>query len=84
MRSERRVQKDEWYKDRSNLREQDSATVQSRANKAFIKDYSLKHKVSIEWDMTPDSINDRICILRVDDYAAVIDHDEILRALRFV
>lgn len=84
MRSERLQKKDQFYKDRSQLREGDSATTQHKSNKSYVKDYSLKHNVTIEWDMNQDSIDDRICVLRVGDNAAVIDVEELMRAVRFV
>ena len=84
MRDRQYQQKDEWYKSRDNLKETDSAFAQHKANKAYVKDYSLKHKVSIEWDLSPDAIDDRICVLRVDDYAVVIDVEELHKAMRFV
>lgn len=84
MRSQRLQQKDEWYKNRDDLMESDSAFTQHKATKAWVKDYSLQHKVSIEWDMTQESIDDRICVLRIDDYAVVIDVEELHKAMRFV
>lgn len=84
MRSERLQQKDTWYKDRSILKESDSVYVAHQSNKSYIKDYSLKHKVSIEWDMNQDSINDRICLLKIDDYSVVVDVEELMKAVRFV
>ena len=83
MRSRNRQQKDTWYKDRSDLRESDSAFKQHKATKAYVKDYSLKHKVSVEWDMTQDSIDDRICIVKIGNNSAVIDVEELQRAVRF-
>lgn len=80
----RRAQKDEFYKDRSLLRETESAFEQHKASKAYVKDLSLKHKVSIEWDMNQESIDERICILRIDDIAVIIDVEELQKAVRFV
>jgi hypothetical protein len=84
MRSERFQKKDVWYKDRSQLRESDSAFNQHKATKAYLKDYSMKHKIVIEWDMNQDSIDDRMCIIRVGNNSAVIDVEEFMRAVRFV
>ena len=83
MRDRHYQKKDEWYKDRSILREGDSAFEQAKNNKAYVKDYSLQNRVTVEWDMTQDSIDDRICILRVGDNTAIIDVEELLRAVRF-
>ena len=80
----KRQQKDEWYVDRSALREQDSAFKQHKATKTHIKDYSMKHVVEVLWDMNQDSIDDRMLILRVDDKEVLLSHDELLRSVRFV
>lgn len=80
----RRTRLDENYKDRSHLRDGDSAFDQYKATRAYIKDMSLKHKVYVEWDMSKESIDDRICKLTVGDNTVVVDVEEILRAIRFV
>lgn len=84
MRNAKYYKKDVFYKDRTQLKEQDSASAQHKSTKAYIKDYSLKHKVSVEWDMNQDSIDDRICVLTVGDNRAIVDWEEVLRAGRFV
>lgn len=78
------IKRDEFYKDRDRLRDNDSAFEQHQATKAYIKDLGLKHKVWVEWDMTQESKDDRICVLHVDDYTVVCDAEEIMRAIRFV
>lgn len=80
----RRSRLDENYKDRSRLRDGDSAFDQHKATRAYIKDLSLKHKAYVEWDMSRESIDDRICKLTVGDSTVVVDVEEILRAIRFV
>jgi hypothetical protein len=77
------MKKDQWYKDRSHLLESDSAFAQHKANKAYIKDYSLKHKVSVEWDLSQDAIDDRICIMRIGNNSVIIDVEELMKAVRF-
>lgn len=84
MRSQRHQEKDEFYKDREGFREGLSATDQHNSHVGVLKDYSLKHQVSVEYDMNEDSIRDRMLILRVDDYSVVIDYEEFLRIGRFV
>ena len=87
MRSQRLQQKDQaehWDKDRERLKESESATSQSRTNRGSLKDYSLKHKISFEYDMNEDSIRDRMFILRVDDYSVILDYEEMSRIGRFV
>lgn len=76
--------KDPFYKDRGELREGDSAVEQHRSTRGSLKDFSLQHKVSIEYDMNDDSIRDRMFILRVDDYKVVLDWEEVLRIGRFI
>lgn len=75
---------DVWYKDREGLKESDSAVDQHRSKRGSLKDYSLKHQVSIEYDMNEDSIRDRMFILRVDDYQVVLDWEEMMRIGRFI
>lgn len=78
------IKKDEFYKDRSHLRENDSAFDQHKATRADIKDFSLKHKVWVEWDMTQDSRDDRMVRLHVGDNVVLVDAEELMRAVRFV
>jgi hypothetical protein len=84
MRSQRLQQKDHWDKDREILKESESATSQSRTNRGSLKDYSLKHKVSFSYDMSEDSVRDRMFILKVDDYSVILDYEEMSRIGRFV
>lgn len=84
MRDQRFYKKDVFYKDRSDFREGDSAHDQVKATRAYVKDYSLKHKVVVEWDMNQDSVSDRICVLSVGGNKAVVDWEELLRAGRFI
>lgn len=75
---------DVWYKDREGLKESFSATDQWRSKRGELKDYSMQHKVAIEYDMNDDSIRDRIFILRVDDKKVVLDWEEVMRIGRFI
>lgn len=84
MRSYDHQEKDEFYKDREILREGMSATDQHHSHRGVLKDYSLRHQVSIEYDMNDDSIRDRILVLTVDDYKVVLDWEELARIGRFV
>lgn len=84
MRNQRFQEKDHWDKDRERLKESESATSQSRSSRGALKDYSLKHKVTMEYDMNEDSIRDRMFVLRVDDYSVVLDWEEMMRIGRFV
>lgn len=84
MRSEAHQEKDAWYKDREGLKETDSATEQHRSKRGSLKDYSLKHQVSIEYDMNEDSIRDRMFVLKIDDYSVILDYEEFLKIGRFI
>lgn len=84
MRNQRLQQKDTWTKDREGLREGESATSQHRSSRGVLKDYSLKHQVSMEYDMNDDSERDRVFILKVDDYSVVLDYEELMRIGRFI
>jgi len=84
MRSKRLQQKDTEYKDRNVLSEGESAVSQHKMSRGVLKDYSLKHQVSVEYDMNEDSIRDRIFKLKVDDYTVVLDWEEMMRIGRFI
>lgn len=88
MRSKRLQKKDEAgfddWKDRQLLRENPSATSQHRSSRGVLKDYSLKHRVSMEYDMNKDSERDRMFVLKIDDYSAIIDYEELMRIGRFI
>lgn len=75
---------DDDYKDREVLHEAESAVSQSRMNRGVLKDYSLKHKVTIEYDINDDSIKDKIFKLKIDDYTVVLDYEELSRIGRFI
>jgi len=75
---------DVWYKDREGLKESLSATDQHRSKRGVLKDYSMQHKVSIEYDLNDDAVRDRIFLLRIDDYTVILDYEEFLRIGRFV
>lgn len=84
MRSQRLKQIDPYMKDRSELREGDRAWLQHKQSRGVLKDYSLQHQVSIEYDLNDDSIRDRIFKLKIDDYEVVLDYEEFLRIGRFI
>jgi len=79
-----RVEKDTFYKDRNQLRETNSAEEQARSKRASLKDYSLKHRVEIQYDMNEDSVRDRMFILHFDNQTAILDYEELLKVSRFI
>lgn len=79
-----RKERDTDYKDRGRLREANSATRQHGLHRGVLKDYSLKHQVSIEYDMNDDSFHDQMFILKIDDYEVLLDYEELTRIGRFI
>lgn len=71
-------------KDMSVLREGDSARTQHKSNHGSLKDYSLKHKVRVEWDLNDDAKQEKIFKLRVDDKSVLLDAEEVVRVVRWV
>ena len=72
------------YKDMSVLREGDSAYEQHKNVSGVVKDYGLKHLVRLSWDMSDDSIRDRMILLSVGDNQVILDSEELRRLLRWV
>jgi len=71
-------------KDMVKLRETEWAKRQAKQPLAHLKDYSLKHRVTLEWDMNDDSKRDQMFIIRIGDKRAVLDYEEFLKAARFI
>jgi hypothetical protein len=66
------------------LREQESAWDEHRETRGIIKDYSLQHRVEIQWDLNDESKQERMFKLTVDDYEVILDLEEFLRKSRWV
>lgn len=71
-------------KDIVKLRETKWAKDQVKHPLAHLKDYSLKHRVTIEWDMNEEAKRDQMFIIRIGDKRAVLDWEEFQRAARFI
>jgi hypothetical protein len=71
-------------KDMGVMREQDSAKVEHKSTKGFLRDYSLQHRVEIDWDLNVEAERDRIFKLKVDDYEVLLDAEQVLRYLRWL
>jgi hypothetical protein len=71
-------------KDLSVLRETNSAAIQHKRPYSSLKDYSLKHKVSMEWDLNDDATRDKMFKLKIDDYEVILDYEEFLKSGRFI
>lgn len=66
------------------LREGASAKKQHDSTRGTLKDYSLKHRVTVEYDMNEDTQKDLIFKLKIDDYEVLLDWEEVQRILRWV
>jgi hypothetical protein len=66
------------------LREGESVWDQRRNDHALIKDYSLKHRVTMSWDLNDEAKRDRIFKLTIDDYEVLLDWEEFLRSARMI
>lgn len=71
-------------KDYAKLRENDDTYKQKRSSHAFLKDYSLKHKVEMYRNMSKESTMDKVFILKIDDKKIYLDAEEFMMALRWV
>lgn len=71
-------------KDMDVLDETRGAKQQVNLPYAFLKDYSLKHRVKMEWDLNKDAKRDMMFKLKIDDYEVILDWEEVLKAGRFI
>lgn len=71
-------------KDMTVLREGDKAVTQRDKHRGTVRDYSLRHRVTVEWDLNEDAKRDSMFILKVDDYEVILDAEEMMRYLRWV
>lgn len=71
-------------KNMSVLREADVAKTQRDRKHGVVRDYSVNHRIEVFWDISPDAIRDRMCILKFDGQEAIIDAEELMRLLRWV
>ena len=66
------------------LREMDSAKEQHKKTSAVLKDYSLQHRVTMQWDMNADSTKDLMFKLTIDDKTVILDWEEFQRYGRWI
>lgn len=71
-------------KDMTVLDETRSARVEVEHPFTSLKDYSLKHRVTMQWDLNEDAIRDRMFKLQIDDYTVILDAEELLKSIRWV
>jgi hypothetical protein len=71
-------------KDISKLTEGDPTKLQRDKGYADVRDYSMRHKIRMFWDLNEDAKLDRVFKLRVDDIEVIIDAEELMRYVRWV
>lgn len=71
-------------KDMTVLREGDETRVQRAQKMGNLKDYSMKHRVTLQWDMNEDSKRDLMFKLRIDDLEVILDAEDMMRYLRWI
>lgn len=71
-------------KDMSVIREGDSTRAQLTKSTATLRDYSMKHRVTMRWDMSEESQRDMMFELTIDDKTVILDWEEMLRNGRWV
>ena len=71
-------------KDMTVLREGEQTKNQRDRKGGNLKDYSLQHRVSIQWDLNEEATRDRMFKLKVDDAEVILDAEGLLRYLRWV
>jgi hypothetical protein len=71
-------------KDMSVIRETDQTKLQRDKKFGVLKDYSLEHRVEIDWDLNEEAVRDQMFRLIVDDYEVILDLEELLRYTRWM
>lgn len=71
-------------KDMQVLREGGSTRDTLEVRYAVLKDYSLRHRVTVEWDMNDDSKRDQMVKLTVGGNEVILDAEELMRYIRWI
>lgn len=71
-------------KDMTVLREGDETRVQQAQRMGNLKDYSLKHRVTLHWDLNEEAKRDLMVKLVIDDVEVILDAEDLMRYLRWV
>jgi len=66
------------------LREMEQTKDQRDRLNGNIKDYSLRHRVEVRWDLNDEAKRERMFRLLIDDYEVILDAEEMMRYLRWV
>ena len=71
-------------KDMEVLYEGDSAKTQHKSDNGLLKDYSMNHRVEIQWNLNDEAKKEKIFRLIIDDYEVLLDAEEVMRTIRWV
>jgi hypothetical protein len=71
-------------KDMDVIREGDSVHNQIKKSSVVLKDYSMRHRVVMEWDLNSEAKRDMMFRLKVDDKEVILDWEEVMRSGRFI
>lgn len=71
-------------KDMSVLREGAKTKDQRNAKGGVLRDYSMRHRVEMIWDLNEEADRDQMFRMTVDDYEVILDKEELMRYLRWV
>ena len=71
-------------KDMTVLREGDETRVQRNQKMGNLKDYSMKHRVTVSWDLNDDAKRDLMFKLRIDDVEVILDAEDMMKYLRWI
>lgn len=71
-------------KDMSVMREADSALVQHKQTRGVLRDYAVRHRVEMRWDLNEEAIRDQIFELKIDNYTVLLDWEEMQRLGRWI
>lgn len=70
--------------DMSVYREADVAKEQRDKKWGELRDLSMQHKVTLHWDLNDEAMQDKVFMMRVDDYEIYLDSEQVMRLLRWV
>jgi hypothetical protein len=71
-------------KDMGVIRDTFSAVEQKQLPYTQLKDYSLSHRVIMQWDLNEDATKERIFKLTVGNNVVLLDWEEMMKAGRFI
>ena len=66
------------------LKEGHSARQQHKMSNGNLRDYSLQHRVTINWNLNKEAKTEKIFQLQIDDYTVLLDWEEMQRYGRWI